>query len=233
MDYNSILEESHNIPTKNFNDLIGAIEQAVAEFETNNPILENIQNGSLKIPHYHNLLLTLFHQVWVGPGTFAVAGGQMKESMSIARDYLMHHADEEKLHWTWIISDLRKTGYSGPDPRQMLPSIATQAYLSYATFLAFRFPLGRLAMAAVLEGISGKFGGAYGKKLATLLKLRPEQLQFFLAHGELDQGHSEDIFAVLKRTNISGEDMAKMCHVAKCTEALYKNMYITAFNEAI
>jgi hypothetical protein len=225
MTYNNILTEKLNPPTGTFEKLIADVKTAIDQFETDNLVLNAVRDGVFTMENYHSLLKNLFYQVWVGPGTFALAGGLMPEKLSLGRDYLLHHAEEEKLHWTWIISDLRATGYQGKDPRELYPSVETQAYLSYATFLAFRFPLGRLAMASVLEGISAKYGELYGKKLATVLKLKPEQLQFFLTHGVLDQDHSQDIFNVLKATEITPQELGQMSHVAHCTGVLYKQMY--------
>ena len=158
-----IINETKEIKPKTMSDFSNSLERAISRFEDANQIIVGIKNKNLKMSHYHSLLMTLFYQVWIGPGTFAMAGAMMDEGKSVARDYLIHHAEEEKLHWTWIISDLRLTGYLGADPREDHPPVETQAYLSYATFLALRFPLGRLAMAAVLEGISARFGEKYGR----------------------------------------------------------------------
>ena len=150
MKYDDILNEAHHLPERTFEDLMKEVKRSIDNFEIDNLILNAVKDSTLSIENYHSLLKNLFHQVWVGPGTFALAGGLTPERLSLARDYLLHHAEEEKLHWTWIISHLRATGYKEIDPRELYPSIETQAYLSYATFLALRFPLGRLAMAAVL-----------------------------------------------------------------------------------
>jgi hypothetical protein len=141
------------------------------------------------------------------------------------RTYLFHHAEEEKNHWVWILEDLESTGYKGKDPRGDFPNWAAQAYLSYGVYLSFFNPLARLAMANVLEGISGQFGLKYGAKALGILKLKKEQAKFFLAHGELDQGHTQDILDILKKEDVSSEQWAELIHVAETTAHLYKNIY--------
>ena len=71
------------------------------------------------------------------------------------REYLLHHAEEEQDHWKWIIQNLKDTGFEGPDPREVFPTIPTQAYISFAMYLAHKQPVSRLAMGYVLEGLSG------------------------------------------------------------------------------
>lgn len=220
-----ILKENVLGPVLGVEEFKKSLKVNIDRFEENNLIIESIKNNKIGMKHYHGLLQTLFHQVWVGPGTFAMAGSLTNETLSVARDYLIHHAEEEKLHWTWVISDLRSTGFKGVDPRAQLPTVATQAYLSYATYLALRYPIGRLAMAAVLEGISAKFGEKYGMTFMKTVDLKPEQMRFFLSHSVLDQGHSEDIIEVISSLPLSEFDYAKLAHIADCTQVLYKQMY--------
>jgi hypothetical protein len=87
-----------------------------------------------------------------------------------------------------------------------------------------------LGMATVLEGIGGKMGTKYGKELMTALKLKPNQAQFFLQHGELDVGHSEEIISVIEGENVTPQEWAHLCHVAEMTGKLYKAMYDSAAN---
>lgn len=158
-----------------------------------------------------------------------MAGAMSSLTSPAVRTYLMHHAEEEMMHWQWIIDDLNSTGFKGPDPRTQHPNWSAQAYLSYGVYLALFNPVGRLAMAQVLEGISGGFGTTYGMKALQSLKITKDQAKFFLVHGELDQGHSAEIDDVLKNENLSPEQWADMEHVARTTSRLYRNIY----NESI
>ncbi|MFN8236640.1 MAG: iron-containing redox enzyme family protein [Chitinophagales bacterium] len=141
------------------------------------------------------------------------------------REYFFHHAEEEQDHWKWIIQNLYDTGYKGSDPRILFPQIPTQAYLSFAMYLAHKQPVARLAMGYILEGVSGELGVQYGNKAAQLLGLNKEQMSFFILHGELDQGHSHDILDILENAPLSGYDWAWCEYAAKCTVELYKAMY--------
>lgn len=88
-------------------------------------------------------------------------------------------------------------------------------------------------MAQVLEGISGDFGLKYGFVALQTLNLKKEQAKFFLVHGELDQGHSQEVAEVLAQENLSPKAWGELIHVAKTTSHLYKNIYNYAMTEGL
>jgi hypothetical protein len=202
-----------------------ASQNAVQDFLKGNRVIETISAGQFKMNHYHALLKAIFHQVYFSSTSFAMAGAMASNTSVHVRTYLLHHAEEEMNHWMWILEDLQATGYNGPDPRSDHPNWASQAYLSYGVYLSIFNPIGRLAMAQVLEGISGTFGTTYGMKGLQSLGISKEQAKFFLLHGELDQGHSHDIDEVLNLESLSAEQWAELEHVARTTSQLYKNIY--------
>lgn len=227
IDYKSIADAEIAYPRGTLQDFEDAVYQAVAKFEKNE--MFNLVNGkTLTMSHYQQLLLILFHQVYNSAASFALAGVNLSFDRQPARDYLFKHAEEEKDHWQWVIGDLRATNYSGPDPRQLFPYLTAQSYFSYAFFLANKFPIGRLGMAAVLEGIGGQFGTPYGKKLIELLNLKKEQANFFLMHGELDGGHSQEVMEMIQRCKPSPYEWAHLAYVASTTGMLYTAMYSEA-----
>lgn len=223
--YNQILNGREARPPGDSAKLRESIQGAIASFGQGNRIIESLDRKTFTIELYHQLLLRLFHQVAESSSTFSLAGAMLPENWAEAKHYLFHHAEEEKTHWAWVIGDLRNTGYQGPDPRTLSPHPAAAAYLSYGYYLGMKFPVGRLVMAAVLEGISAEFGIRYGAGCAKLLGLSADQIQFFQSHGELDQGHSRDIEKVMQASPLTGEDFAKGISVAATTSYLYKAIY--------
>lgn len=201
-----------------------AVRALIAQGATN-PMARRIDEGPVTMRDYHSVLYTLFHQVSSSSGTFALAASQLDQDHWEAKTYLLHHADEEKTHWQWILSDLRETGFAGVMPDQALPSVACEAYIAYNYYVAQRRPLCRLAIAAVLEGLGATYSKTYATKLAQLLSLRPTQLRFFLGHGDTDVGHVQDIFDVLRRSPLGDRDWTLMEHTAKTAFALYRGMY--------
>lgn len=208
-----------------FSDFEIIANKAINDFVLENKVITAIESNTFNIKMYHSLLNNIFHQVYNSSGSFALAGSMCNTSQVKEREYLFHHAEEEMTHWQWILNDLKETNYTGLDPRDCFPQPSTSAYLSYAYYLSLKFPLGRLAMAYVLEGISGTFGLKYGAVVLRSLKLQPNQAQFFMAHGELDQGHEKDILQILSNSNLTPSEIAHLANVAQTTSALYKRIY--------
>jgi hypothetical protein len=225
MTYQEVDEKHLTYQTSNFEAFKQNADRYITEFEENNLLLAAINNGSLTKQNYFDLLNTIFHQVYMGSSSFALAGAMVDSRYFKVREYLFHHAEEEQDHWKWIIQNLYDSGYSGPDPRENFPKVKTQAYISFAMYLAQKQPVARLAMGYILEGISGRLGIDYGLKAAKQLNLSKEQMSFFVLHGELDQGHSNDILEVLKLTPLSPYEWAYCDYAAKCTSELYLEMY--------
>ena len=143
----------------------------------------------------------------------------------MARDYLLHHADEEKSHWQWVINDLKRIGYKGGDPRNNLPNPACQTYIAYNVFTAVKDPLSRLAIAFVLETIGATFSKKYAQKVCQLLKLTPNQTSFFFGHGDTDVGHSQEILEIINQCELTEDQWKRMVQAVKVAGNLYKQMY--------
>src|SRR5689334_19374466 len=128
------------------------VKDGVEAFRTNR-MCQLVDQNQFTLDHYHSLLLMIFHQTFHGPSTFALSSAHCDPRYYEVRDYLMHHADEEKNHWEWVISDLKTTGYTGSDPRQIFPRTACQSYVSFNIYVSLKHPVARLAIAAMLESI--------------------------------------------------------------------------------
>lgn len=228
MNYQSVENVLLNYPESNFKKFARRANQCVEDFTKHNAAIKLIDDDAFEMEHLHSLLNALFHQVYNSSSSFALGGAMCDSRYFKIREYLFHHAEEEQDHWKWIIQNLRDTGFCGADPRETFPSFQTQAYISFAMFLAHRQPVARLAMAFVLEGLSGALGIEYGAKVAQHLGLNKQQLSFFLLHGELDKGHSHDILDVLESASLTSYEWAWCEYAADCTLYLYRDIYNSA-----
>lgn len=205
------------------------VEAAVAAFPDNR-FCRLVDAGDATMHSYHAILRMIFHQTFHGPSTFALASAFCAPRHHAARDYLIHHADEEKAHWRWVIGDLERTGYDGPDPRTAFPEPACQAYVAFNFYTAQRFPLGRLAIAAVLESIGATYGKDYSTRLCKALKLTRDQVVFFYGHGDTDVGHTAEVLEVIDGCELTPEEWAQMGHYARVAGHLYRAMYEEALS---
>lgn len=200
------------------------VRQAVELFELNK-FIELATNNKISISHYHGLLNSLFHQVKSSASTFALAAAHMPDRHWPAKEYLFHHAQEESSHWKWILDDLRETGYNGVCPDMAYPPAPTWAYIAYNHFIATTNPLGRLAIATVLEGIGAEIGGRHGRPVMNKLGLQPSQFSFFLGHADSDVIHAKDITTALDHCEITDPEYTEMALIASTAGALYASIY--------
>jgi hypothetical protein len=207
----------------NYQSFKHCVEATVDAFE-GNEIFRLLRRGEMNVRRYHRLLVTLLPQVRESASSFALAGVNCPVEYQEVKYYLISHAEEEQRHWEWIIGDLRGTGFqSDPSAEYVLPFC--EAYIAYNYFVAFRFPVGRLATASVLEGIGARYGAEYGKRLCQSLHLAPTQMSFFLSHGETDVKHVEDLEVVLQNANLSPHDWSRMGRIASTAGRFYRGMY--------
>lgn len=200
------------------------VDDAIETFR-DNALCRKVDEGQFKLEDYHAILHMIFHQTFETSTTFALAGANCSATHQPVKEYLFHHADEEKGHWKWVLDDLRNTGYQGKDPRELHPRPACQAYIAFNYYTALRMPVGRLAIAAVLEGIGARYGNEYAAEICRQLRLKPEQASFFLRHGETDKEHVKDLWEMIDGCDLKPAEWAWMGHAARTAGAFYKAMY--------
>lgn len=74
MDYASVEKQLLCFPESNFEQFSRTARKCVTEFTKGNRFFELIEQNELELPHLHQLLNTLFHQVYNGSASFAMAG---------------------------------------------------------------------------------------------------------------------------------------------------------------
>ena len=215
----------HFVPlNSNIDEYRLAVAEQIEHFKSAT-IVQRLMAGDIEMSHYHAILTTIFHQTYSSPYTFALAAANCSWQHGDIKEYLLVHAEEERIHWRWVLDDLKNTNYQGPDPRTHFPHATTEAYISFNQRIANVMPIARLAIACVLEGIGGQLGSNYGRKLVQTLNLTIEQTSFFLSHGETDKHHMQELDDVIAKSNLTPEEWGWMTHSAKVAGQLYRNMY--------
>lgn len=201
-----------------------AVEQEIASFESVS-LLERVRAGTITVAHYHSLLRCLFHQVRSSSWTFAEAAIHMPWKQWEAKHYLLKHAYEEATHWQWINEDLASTGYDGPAAESTEPPQPVSQYIALNQQVARETPLARLAIAMFLEGVGGALAERHGRRVASILALGPQQMQFFLGHSVTDAEHSLELAEILRRAVTSDEGWTVMEEKMQQASRLYAEIY--------
>jgi heme oxygenase len=200
------------------------VERVIGEFSENR-VCEKVDHGAFALDDYQKILRMIFHQVRESSFSFALASVNCAPHLRNAKEYLLHHADEEKLHWRWVLNDLQESGYASDSVESSLPLPACQNYISFNYYVALKMPIARLAIATVLEGIGARYGGEYAAKICKLLSLTPSQTQFYAGHGNTDREHIRDLLRVIEDCELSIDEWQWMNYAAETAGRLYRVMY--------
>ena len=105
------------------------------------------------------------------------------------------------------------------------PPPACAAYIAFNYYIALQHPIARLAIAVVLEGLGATYSKRYASKAAKQLALKPEQMVFFLGHGDTDVEHSAAIAKVIADSSLTNDEWQWMVCAATTAGKLYADMY--------
>lgn len=204
-------------------DFIDALNDIMLGFPDNRSA-RRILTGEFEMSDYHGLLLSLFHTTYEGPAISALAASHLPEGFEDARQALLDSAALAGNHWRWILDDLNRTGFEGPDPRGTFPGTESQAYVAYNYYVAIKAPVARLGVLSVIDSIAATFGANYSAKLFQGLSLRPEQTTFFYRRPD-DAAPRERLLDVLGRLPMTERDWQWTVNAARTAGTLYKAIY--------
>jgi len=197
---------------------------AIDEF-SRNAVICAIKAKQWTRDDYERLLLTIFPQVHQGTMSFALAAGNCANKWSGLREFLVHHADEEMIHYKWIADDLKSIGYKGAPPEHLLPSPPTQAYICFNFFNAHHLPPSRLASSVVLEGLGASLTPTDYAELFQSSGLRQENFSFFISHSSTDKGHILELWDMIESLDMKDLEWRWVKHACRTAGAYYKAMY--------
>ncbi len=203
------------------------LDNAVDAFTKDNALLELVVANKFDATMYRDLLSHLHYQTLKAPVSFAIAGANCcrRERWRKAGDYLIEHANEENGHYRWLEDDSRSLGGLNYRPDTDPPPPTTSMYVSFNFYIAQEFPVGRLAIAAFLEGVAARVGPQYIPDLMRSTGLDPTNFSFFTSHTTTDAHHIVEIDGIIRELNMTESDWAWMGFCSTTASALYKNIY--------
>ncbi|MFA7429360.1 MAG: hypothetical protein WCZ23_04285 [Rhodospirillaceae bacterium] len=204
-------------------DFIDALNDITLAFPDNQSA-RRILTGEFELSDYHGLLLSLFHTTYEGPAISALAASHLPDGYESARQALLRNAAQAGNHWEWILDDLTRTGFEGPDPRTTFPGTEAQAYVAYNYYVAIKAPVARLGVLSVIDAIAANFGTNYSSRLFQCLSLRPEQTTFFYRRPD-HAAPREHLIDVLDTVPMSDRDWQWTVNAVRTAGTLYKAIY--------
>lgn len=210
-----------------FHELLASRTVDGREYLTNAPIICRALAGQIRRDEYIAFLTQAFHHVRHTVPLMMAVGARLPVRLSWLRKEIIHYTEEEEGHEQWILNDIEAAGGSASTAASGLPSTATDAMVAYAYDTAMRRnPVGFFGMVFVLEGTSVALACNAADRIQASLQLPNRAMTYLRSHGQLDQQHVHDLYAILNRFDEEQDRVA----VERCAHVMFR-LYGNVFRE--
>lgn len=186
------------------------------------PIVQRLENGSLTVEDYQELLLNLRQQVMEGGRWIALASSNVSVGLFEIRSQIIRHAAEEHRDFLMIERNYASVG-GDPVKMQLQPkNIGSEALNSYMFHQASQpDPLHLAGAMFIIEGLGSVKAAGWAKNIKETLGLEDGQVTFLAYHGENDENHYSKLIGLLSNPLVDFGLAAKMAKTAKVVARLY------------
>lgn len=183
------------------------------------PLWHHIGSQQFDAPLYRDLMVQIYHYTrWNSLNQALTVAGATPEQRPLLR-FVYRHADEELGHEQMVVHDLRSVGLiEQDDDLRTFPKMpATDALINYLSGVAYtEGPIARLGYSYWAEDVYPHIAPLLGAAV-TSLGLTDRQMTFFVAHGEIDEGHSAEVRRIIGKAATTPEERASILRVATTT----------------
>lgn len=208
-----------------FHELLASRTAQAREYLTSAPIIQRALAGQIQRDEYIAFLTQAFHHVRHTVPLLMAVGSRLPARLGWLRKEIIHYTEEEEGHEQWILNDIQAAGGDSAAAATSLPSSATDAMVAYAYDTAMRRnPVGFFGMVFVLEGASVALACNAADRIQASLQLPNKAMTYLRSHGQLDQQHVQDLYAILSRFD-EDQDRAAVERCAQVMFRLYGNIF--------
>ncbi|HDS0919402.1 TPA: iron-containing redox enzyme family protein [Pseudomonas putida] len=164
---------------------------------------------------YQQVMLQVFHYTRYNSVNQAACAFSADPEQTTLLRFVYKHALEELGHERMVLRDLEAVGLL---PQQMpAPLAPTQALIAFLNDVAIRKgPIARLGYSYWAEDVYEHIQPVL-ERFRNDLKLKDEQMTFFVAHSTIDEKHSEEVRVAMERAVKTEEDRRQIKEVARVT----------------
>jgi pyrroloquinoline quinone (PQQ) biosynthesis protein C len=210
-----------------FHELLASRTAQAREYLTSAPIIQRALAGQIQRDEYIAFLTQAFHHVRHTVPLLMAVGSRLPARLGWLRKEIIHYTEEEEGHEQWILNDIQAAGGDSAACATSLPSSATDAMVAYAYDTATRRnPVGFFGMVFVLEGASVALACNAADRIQASLQLPNKAMTYLRSHGQLDQQHVQDLYAILDRFDEEQDRSA----VERCAQVMFR-LYGNVFYE--
>lgn len=201
------------------------LDKVWADFEArldDVPIIRRVEDGTVTLADYRELLLNLRQQVVEGGRWIALAASSMSIELFPVRSLLIRHAAEEHTDYQMLERDYASVGGDLATMNAQPKNIGSEAFSAFMFHQAAKpDPLDLFGAMFIIEGLGASKAARWADRLQEVLGLDDEQVSFLAYHGANDDSHYDQLRMILSHPLIDMNLAQRLVRTAKVVARLY------------
>ena len=186
------------------------------------PIIQRLDDGSVTLDDYRELLLNLRQQVMEGGRWIALAASSMSIALFPVRSLLIQHAAEEHTDYQMLERDYCSVGGTLEQLNSQPKNIGSEAFSAFMFHQASQpDPLDLFGAMFIIEGLGAGKASGWADQFQDALDLRDDQMTFMRYHGVNDDSHFDKLRMILSHPLIDDALARRLARTAKIVARLY------------
>ena len=206
-------------------DLARELEKVWDDFESRLdqvPLVRRLDEGTVTLDDYRELLLNLRQQVVEGGRWIALAASSMSIELFPVRSLLIKHAAEEHTDYQMLEQNYVSVGGDLATMLSQPKNIGSEAFSAFMFHQAAKpDPLDLFGAMFIIEGLGSSKAAGWAARIQELLGLEEEQVSFLAYHGVNDDSHYEKLRMILSHPLIDMALAERLVRTAKIVARLY------------
>jgi 3-oxoacyl-[acyl-carrier-protein] synthase-3 len=186
------------------------------------PVIRRIEEGTVTVEDYRELLANIRQQVVEGGRWIALAASSMAIELFPVRSLLIGHAAEEHRDYQMLEENYVSVGGDRQRILTQPKNLGSEAFSSYMFHQAAQpDPLHLFGAMFVIEGLGSAKAAGWAKNLKESLGLDDGQETFFAYHGENDESHYQKLRGILSHPLVDRPLAERLARTARIVARLY------------
>lgn len=206
-------------------DILRNLSEVWLKFQTEIrqvPFIKRIENHTLRLEDYQELLCNMRQQVMEGGRWIARAGSNIEIEYFDMRSLFLQHSVEEHKDFRLLEDNYVATGGQREVIQNYPKNIGSEALSAWMFHQANQSnPFDLIGAMFIIEGLGKNLALKWGQDIATQLNLPDEAVSFLLYHGNNDEDHFEKIHIALDWLKPDAKLANQIIKTAKVTAELY------------
>lgn len=185
-------------------------------------VIQKIEQGTLTIYDYQQLLLHLRQQVVEGARWISRGASSFDRQYLEVRSMIIGHAKEEHRDYRLLEQDFNAAGGQLDTLLQQPRNIGTEALHGYLMYRASQTnPIDLLGAMWIIEGLGEKMASGWAAQIEKLWPALANATQFMRYHGANDENHMHRFYDMLNQVIESEAQAQRVVKTAQVVGRLY------------